>query len=422
MARLLKDWIGGYLQYTEASAAAASYHYWTAVSCIAGTLRRQVWLDELVFELTPNFYIVLCGPPGVLKSSAISQGMALLRQVTGINFGPDNFSWQALIDVMENSRFDMAMADGTFLPMSCIQLCPSELGTMLNMQEGQMIDVMVDLWDGHKRPWTKATRVQKSNAVENPWINLITATTPDWIAGNFNETVLGGGFISRCIFVYAEEDQHIRGLPSLYAESTKKKDLESKLVADLQEMAATMRGEFRYTAEAGEWYDKIWYPAHKKESRDKSAFLQMTGFLARKPGHVLKLAMILSASRDSSRVIQLADFQRAVQIIGELEKDMPKAFSKLRLGHSHGPMAFSYPLLARVATSGGLPLAQLFREMFVAYRMSKRDFEAIIQSAVEAQEIHLRTKGGVPYIWPGPAYHLRGVVTSGNAADISAKG
>lgn len=421
MARKLKNWIESYLQYTEASAAARSYHYWTAVSAIAGVLRRQVWLDELVFELTPNFYIVLCGPPGVLKSSAISQGMALLRQVEGVHFGPDNFSWQALIDVMENCRYDMAQPDGSYLPMSCVQLSVSELGTMLNMKEGQMIDVMVDLWDGHKRAWTKATRVQKSNSVENPWINLITATTPDWIAGNFNETVLGGGFISRCIFVYAEEDQHIRGLPSLYADGVKKKDLELQLVEDLQEMSSALRGEFHYTPEAGEWYDKEWYPLHKKEMRDKSAFLQLTGFLARKPGHVIKLAMILSAARSSNRIIELADFKEAVRVIGNLEKDMPKAFAKLRLGPSHGPMAQSYPLISRVMSSGGLPTSQLFREMFLGYRMSKRDFETILQSAVEAQELHVRAKGGIPHVYPGPPFHLRGVSTSGNALETSSK-
>src|SRR5712671_3481375 len=97
--RAFPNWIEAYVHHQRYSESPESFHFWTAVSTIAGALRRRVWINQLHFQWTPNMYIILVGPPGVAaKSTSIRQGLNLLEAVPGINFGQQSLTWQALID------------------------------------------------------------------------------------------------------------------------------------------------------------------------------------------------------------------------------------------------------------------------------------------------------------------------------------
>ena len=76
------NWIKTYMQYSSFSEAPDKMHFWVAVSTIAGALRRRVWIDQGYFQWTPNFYIILVAPPGIVSiSTSLSIGMILLRQL-----------------------------------------------------------------------------------------------------------------------------------------------------------------------------------------------------------------------------------------------------------------------------------------------------------------------------------------------------
>src|SRR5207244_4986143 len=87
-------------------------HFWTAVSTVAGALRRRVYIDEGTFRWFPNFYIVLVGPPGtVKKSSVISIGARLLRDVPNINIGADCTTWQKFVEEVARAKDMFAEGD-----------------------------------------------------------------------------------------------------------------------------------------------------------------------------------------------------------------------------------------------------------------------------------------------------------------------
>ena len=53
------SWIKAYVDLQSAhSESPKQFHFWSAVSAIAGALRRQVWIDQRQFQWTPNMYIV----------------------------------------------------------------------------------------------------------------------------------------------------------------------------------------------------------------------------------------------------------------------------------------------------------------------------------------------------------------------------
>jgi len=201
------------MEYSSFSEAPDKFHFWTAISTLAGALRRRVWIDQAYFQWTPNFYIIFVAPPGIVsKSTTLSIGMRLLRQIPGIHFGPDAVTWQALTESLANSTEEVDLTPGrtsgkfsmevNLQPMSCITIASSEFGTFLNPKDREMVDVLVSLWDGQLGVWEKRTKTSGSDIIANPWINIAACTTPAWIAGNFPDYMIGGGFTSRCVFVY----------------------------------------------------------------------------------------------------------------------------------------------------------------------------------------------------------------------------
>lgn len=360
--RIHKDWIEAFLTYTSFSEAPLKAHFWTAVSTISGALRRRVWMDMTYFQWTPNMYIIFVAPPGIIsKSTTINNGIRLLRQLPDIRFGPDAVTWQALTESLAASTeqvpwVDKSTGEELYLPMSCITIASSEFGTFLNPSDREMVDVMVSLWDGQLGVWEKKTKTQGEDIIVNPWINMIACTTPAWIAGNFPDYMIGGGFTSRCIFVYGEEKQCLIAYPGLVTPSNLK-DLERELVHDL-EIISQLIGQ--YTLEpAAIAYGTQWYEDHYKDITN-SLDSRAVGYKARKQTHIHKLAMVLAASQRDELIITEADLKKAVKIVTDLEEEMPKVFQLI--GRTDGAR-WTEAVLDMVTKAGAIDKMALVRHL-----------------------------------------------------------
>ena len=325
--RIYSDWITEYLRYSSLSEAPEHFHFWTAVSVIAGALRRKVWIDQGYFQWTPNFYIVFVAPPGIVsKSTTASIGMQLLKSLPDIKFGPDAVTWPALTQALAGSTVEEPFEED-YLPMSCITIVSSEFGTFLNPNDREMVDVLVSLWDGQLGTWEKVTKTQGSDLIVNPWINILAATTPSWIAGNFPDYMIGGGFTSRCMFVYGEEKRHLNAYPggSLPDDF---KELKQNLIQDLEKISM-MVGPYTMTKEAIE-YGETWYREHYETTAQGTSGLDQNtfgGYFARKQTHIHKLAIVIAASKRAELTITVDDLILAEKEVTKLEKTMPKVFA-----------------------------------------------------------------------------------------------
>ena len=234
MTRIHSDWLEAFLDYTQFGEAPKHMYFWAGVSAIAGALRRKVWIDQAYFKWYPNFYICLVAPPGIVsKSTTAGIAMNLLRRVPGIKFGPDVVTWPALVSAFAESTEGFEY-NGMIYPMSAMTLESSEFGNLLNPQDKEMVDLLVALWDGKQGNFEKTTKHSGNDVVENPWINLIACTTPAWIAGNFPEYMVGGGFTSRTIFVYADAKEKYVAYPGLRVPPNLERQADA-LVNDLTE-------------------------------------------------------------------------------------------------------------------------------------------------------------------------------------------
>lgn len=390
MRRNYDDWLKAYVQYASFSEAPKRMHFWTGVSTVAGALRRRVWLDMSYFKWCANFYIVLVAPPGIVsKSTTAAIGMDLLRKVPGINFGPQVVTWPALVSAFAeaNEAFEL---NGEFHTQCALTLESSEFGNLVNPQDRDMIDLLVTLWDSKQGGFKKMTKGSGTDLVENPWINLIACTTPAWIAGNFPEYVIGGGFTSRCLFVYTEQKEKYVAYPNLHVP----KDLaetQAKLIQDLEHIAVNLAGNYKLAPAAIEW-GTTWYEWHYKNRPEALDDERFGGYIARKQTHIHKLAIVLAAAQRDELIITAEDLVLANTMVTDLEKDMPKVFSKIgRTEESVNAEKF----IQYIQLKGEVPYEEAYHFIH-RYFPNARDFESIVAGAIRAGYIELNMDSGAP--------------------------
>lgn len=310
--RLIENWIKGYLAYTHSNEAPEEFHLWMALTTIAGVLRRNVWFDMGYFTVYPNLFTVLVSPPGrCKKSTAMRLSREFLRKVDGINFTSDSISRERLIqDLSQCLKDDQS-------PMTAYS---SEFASLLTTSGMDMVVFLTDIYDSPSE-WSHKTKMGGTQKITAPYLNLAGGTTPDWIARSLPLDTVGIGLTSRILFVYQDTPRVRPWRPVLSPEQIKLGDL---LTYDLRQIS-TLQGQFQMTPDADKIYE-AWYVA-RLENPNTLGDPRLNGYFERKPVHVLKIAMVIAASRHDDLLITVEDLQLAWELLEATEAKMPKVFA-----------------------------------------------------------------------------------------------
>jgi hypothetical protein len=356
------------------------------------------------FQWTPNFYIILVGPPGIAtKSTAMRSGLRLLERIDGIRFGPPSITWQKLADSLAASVEHMKWLDPdigeTYVPMSCLTIPISELGTFLKIDDSALIDVLVDLWDGQLTQWSHATKTSGTTDIRNPWLNIIGCTTPAWLKAHFPDHLIGGGLTSRIVFVFGDAKRALIPYPDEIIKRKEYFDLEANLIADLKDIAL-MSGPFELSVGARTW-GHTWYTKHWNGSRPSHLTSdRYGGYIARKQTHIHKLAIILAASRSSRLMIEDSHLIEADQLLSLAEPSMIKVFESIGVVDEARHVN---ELLPFVKAHGFVTLDELWQK--VMNLMNQRDFNEAIRAAHRGGLIRVVQQNGRDGIAPASTLH-----------------
>lgn len=388
--RNFSNWLDAFCEYASFGEAPPYMYKWVGISTIAGALRRQVRLDMGYFEWLPNFYVILVGPPGIIsKTTTASIGMSLLREIPGIRFGPDVTTWQSLSQSLAESCEEYVDHEGTYHKMTAITIESGEFGNLFNPHDREMVDFYITLWDGKRGALKKMTKTSGEDTIINPWVNLIACTTPAWIAGNFPEYMIGGGFTSRCIFVYADRKHKYVAYPGLVMPADIG-NLRMRLIQDLEKIS-TLVGDYSLHPDSVEWGER-WYRQHYESVPKHLNNERFGGYIARKQTHMHKLAMILSAAKRGDLVIRVEDLEEARLELEAIEANMPKVFD--HIGRSEESKKAG-EVLSIVKALSGYPFAEIFPHAFRVVP-DQTEFTKIVQSLIAARQLEFfKNDGGV---------------------------
>lgn len=327
MARRLKNWLKGYYEFTEQTESPDQFHMWVGLSVLSAATQRNIYIDRSYFVIYPNLYVLLVGPPGVRKSSAMSYGKNLLSKLPNINIEANKLSPQALINSLSNSNITGQVvapktpggAPSAVLKRNCTAVIySSEFSVTLGSDAHQngLLSLLTDLFDSPSE-WDYKTLSRGVEHLTNVYITILGATTPDWLSTSIPSDAIGGGFTSRIIFVHQDRRRRNNAFPKMTPRLIKILD---DLTHDLEEIAK-LTGNMNLTKEAEEFYE-TWYNAQDGRSMDE----RFWGYLERKPIHLLKVAMLISLSFSNDGIVTVAHLEMAIELLLRVERRMPEAF------------------------------------------------------------------------------------------------
>jgi hypothetical protein len=313
-----------------------------------------------------NMYVILTAPPGTArKSTALRIGKSMLRGLK--DYGQDiHFSTQAS-SVAAMVKQLVAIPNKDHQSLTAFS---SELGSLLGSKSVEMTDFLVDIYDCDP-DWDKQTVQRGLEKIEFPWLNMLAATTPQWLGDNLSKTAVEGGFVARSVFVYEGEAGALVAFPELTPEQVKLKKL---LIGDLA-VIASLKGRMVFSPEAREFY-KCWYedPKRKRLGYTDS---RISGYFERKHVHVLKVAMALSLAKKNELVLDVESIRAAILLLGQLEPGMRKAFSAVG-NNAHATV------IERIRDNIRLVGKVSYKKLLATYinDVKQEDFDKLLESLV----------------------------------------
>jgi hypothetical protein len=358
--RVLGNWLRAYAEYTAESESPESFHLWTGLSVLASAVRRNAWLNQGLYTLFPNLFVILVGPPGkVAKSTTIRLGRTLLYGVEGIKFGPDAVTVEELIRQLEK-----AGADHIY---SALTIHSTELSDLIDPSGIKMIAFLTTIYDGDIK-WEYATKGSGRNDIKNPVMNLLGGTTPDWIANGMPVQAIGHGFTSRVIFVYEDKPRHLNPFPE-----EPNRELVKDLINDLDHISR-LKGEFSWDAGKNELLaenhpDRI-MPAKEAYSKyykiiygTQPTDYRVEGYHWRKKNHLLKIAMLLSIAENDDLILRARDIEAAWVILEGTEKKMVRTFSAVGKYEHASDLE---RILEEIQDNGGMTAKEIYNRNYAA--------------------------------------------------------
>ena len=324
LKRNLPDWFDSYKQYCHDSEPPTKYHEWCAVSVMAAAMQRKCKLVWGSITHYPNFFIAITGPAGdARKGTAMNFAREFVDDLN-IPLAADANSPQALIRRLmesEDTEIGTPEAENYISTHSSLTCFSPELTVFLGYQNKEFMSILCDFYDCRAR-FIYETIGRGTEEIIGIYLNLIGATTPDLIQMAMPTEIVGSGLSSRIIFVYEPSIRAKVPCP-FYTQTDEGKELKRKLTEDLHQIKS-LSGRFKVSKRYVEEWTKFYTEMPINPPFDPRNFKH---YWSRRPGHIVKLAMIFSASRSNEMVIRVKDLERAKSFITETEKNMPNVFA-----------------------------------------------------------------------------------------------
>ena len=392
-----------YLRYVEETESPRIFHIWCALSGIGACLGRRVSLPFGADPLYANMFAVLTGPPGARKSTAINYAKKRLEAATKIRFAPDDTAGKkqgliAAIKGLDNkqtlngaldaagvvAQLENAIDDQINIDvrdrytMFAVQ---GEFTTFIGNNQNEFLTFLTKLFDGE--PYTYTLKNEETT-LGNSLLSILGATTPTNLEDALPKAAIGQGFMSRIVLVHATKKYKRKPKPEPPPE------VETKLVEKIyNELFYRFEGQFRIEPKADEMLEAIY-----GEDVD-FADPRFIYYLERRYTHLLKLCMVLAASR-KDLTITVKDVKVARQILGATEKTMPDALGEFGLS----PVAAAKQKVVEFLQHANAPVLESIIWAFTQRDMRRLDFMNMLHDLTNAGKVHrVDTNEGPAYLY-----------------------
>lgn len=327
---------------------------------------RKVWLDQDVHQIFPLMSILLIGPSGIGKSTAL-RDMAMKNLVLTIPEENRPF-------VITGKSTKEAMHDDLMVNSHAIVLA-SELANLFSKEKYQegLIPYVTDLLD--LEPTSVRTKSGGLKTIQEPAVAFMGGSTKEWLQDQLPSTAVAGGFLPR--FFIVKEDYKARRVPDqLRALSAQQNiDLMQKRIRTFdvfRGLVSFHRGPIEFADHNACDAYGLWYQSFTPDTGILSPFAARAGV------HVLRLA-ILSALSCARIEIDAEDIRCGIALF---------EYSMSKLQEVIVPMSATGKLLNKVLeTIGQEELSEIQVKRAMRNYCGSKEVQSMLQSLVESADI-----------------------------------
>ena len=303
-------WLGTYLEFSLLSEQPLGWHFWAALAVLGAACRRNLYMDLGFGDVVhPNTYVLLVGDSGLGKNQVINRAVKILKRANQsdelvaacLSKGVDRRVEILNETTAESLMMALSPGDveipGTATMIQRVESCgalvnpeaTNLLGKGRKEVSDRLISYLTDMYDGD--PKSAITVTRGARILGPAALTLILGSTAEWIGASITQALVSGGFTGRCTFVQRGERDRVkyRDIP---ADHVPDPVVESELARMLVPWMLADPVEGVMEPDAQGWWEE-WYVAHR-EAEPPSSLLE--GWWQRKPVHLAKVAMLLTAS------------------------------------------------------------------------------------------------------------------------------
>ena len=288
------------------------------LSILGAAVGRNIVIPRIKYTLRPNLFIILvAGSAKCRKSSALNIGKSILDQM---EYPPFVFAQKITPEALISALSRVKSGDSTYG-----LLFSTELSVFLSkdaLSRG-VTSLLNDLYDSPNGDWVYHTKGGGRQALSNPTLGMLAATTQSEIGEIIPDAAVGGGFTSRIVFVYQDKPSQIH---LFNPETTSGQEIEEtqteleirrNLVYDLNSIKTEALGPVKFTKEAKQ-VSLDWYSEELGRIRDE----KLDGYFGRKHDIMFKVATLLSVSETSDLYIKDTHIKESLGLLEENERNL----------------------------------------------------------------------------------------------------
>ncbi len=383
----MADWnyLKSFCRLLEKTEVPPRFAIWSGIASLLAGLERRIWINQGVYSIYPNFYLVLVAASGQKKSTAINAASKILRRLSpGPNVISQKITPEALIQAIQCQANDpkvvLKMKNGGIV-------IADELATFLDRQalDKGLGPILTALYDC--TPFEYATKARGVEKVEDGYLSMLGGTTIELLKNSLPKDAIGGGFTSRTMFVYEDKV----AAPIAWIDFDQELvDLEQELVNYLQRLME-LEGAVTMTPEAKAFFIHDYEERHKVGEFRNDPLLR--SYENRRHAHLWKVAMALMVAEAPQRTMELQHIRGAKFILEEAEVYLPRVVELIAASETGmaGSLVMNY--IEQKSGAQGFVLRRDLMRHF-AHRFDSLEITKMVDTLVKSERIKIDTSDG----------------------------
>jgi len=393
-----------------ATDAPVMFHVSGALMLAAHLLNRRVSLEFGPRKLHPQLWIANIAESTIhRKSTATAMAVSWLRKhpeysktllsssafsmegvyaQLGVKLDSDQMTEDAARLLYENTE-QQAQITGQPMLAGVGMFAVDELGAWLSALEASYNKggkkILTELLDYQGQSWVKRLATG-GYYIHRPHINILAASTIDWVNTTATEDDRKGGFLPRWLLICNWGQDYRLSVPDGYGPETPVK-------AHLQRLGA-LEGNYVLSAEAEDLYHDWDQEFSRVDDERIGAWVNRMAIMA------LKIALVYAATDDTTTKVEVRHLKLAVKLIERCRDDLIRL---LRWDLAFTPEERNRNKLLRILeTEKVITHARLLRNCHLSARDMKDSLNTLEeQGVIVADEVTTNTKSAKVYRWVG---------------------